>query len=306
MNKKILITNYFSVGGSTYGDAQAVEIVTQWLSKNNIEYDILVSNKTKVKGKTLDQLNILEYDIIMFVCGPCPSEEWFYKALGNQYKKIQKDITKIGVDISIRDSHPFDYVIPRDFFEIKNPDLAFCANNKLLPVVGIFKVHPQNEYGKLQRHDHGHRCIDKYINDSGHACIHLNTYNWADSFTDYSHSTSNASQLESLISKCDYIISTRMHGLVYSLKCNTPVLAIDCIDVGAKVTAQAEAVGWPAIVNGDRITVEDIENGVKTAIDNKDKIKQLNIDALKKISEIEKQLINYLSQDSQNDDKRKT
>ena len=296
MNKKILITNYFSVGGSTYGDAQAVEIVTQWLSKNNIEYDILVSNKTKVKGKTLDQLNILEYDIIMFVCGPCPSENWFDEVLGNEYTKRKKHIIKIGIDISIiRDNHPFDYVIPRDFFEIKNPDLAFCANNKLLPVVGIFKVHPQNEYGELQRHYHVHDCIERYLKESSHVCLELNTYNWIDTQNNFAHSTSNVSQLESLISKCDYIISTRMHGLVYSLKCNKPVLAIDCVAGGAKVTAQAEAVGWPAILNGDGITVENIKTGVKTAIDNKDKIKELKKDAVKKISVIEKQLIDYLN-----------
>jgi hypothetical protein len=53
-----------------------------------------------------------------------------------------------------------------------------------------------------------------------------------------------------------------------------------------------------AILNGGGITVEDIETGVKTAIDNKDKIKQLNKDALKKISEIEKQLIDYLNEKS--------
>ena len=73
-----------------------------------------------------------------------------------------------------------------------------------------------------------------------------------------------------------------MHGLVYSLKNNIPALAIDCIANGAKVTAQAEAVGWPAILNGDGITVENIKTGVKTAIDNKDKIKKLKKDASEK------------------------
>lgn len=295
MNKKILITNYFSIVGSTYGDANATDVVTHWLTKNNFDYDILVSDKTKVKGKTLNQLNLSEYNMIMFICGPCPNENWFDKVLGNEYTKRKKHIIKIGIDISIiRDNHPFDYVIPRDFFKIKNPDLAFAANNKKVSVVGIFKVHPQKEYGELQRHYHVHDCIERYLKESSHVCLELNTYNWIDTQKNFAHSTSNVPQLESLISKCDYIISTRMHGLVYSLKCNKPVLAIDCVAGGAKVTAQAEAVGWPAIVNGDGITVEDIETGVKTAMENKDKIKQLNIDALKKISEIEKQLIDYL------------
>ena len=213
------------------------------------------------------------------------------------YEKIENNILKIGIDISInKDSHPFDYIIPRDFFDIKNPDLAFAARNKKTPVVGVFKVHAQKEYGELQRHREVDNCIDKYIKKSGHVRLHLNTFNWKEGSKFLAHSTSNVAQLESLIGKCDYIITSRMHGLVYSLKCDIPALAIDCIAGGAKVTAQAEAVGWPAIVNGDGITVEDIENGVRVAINNKDKIKQLNIDALKKISEIEKQLINYLNE----------
>lgn len=296
--KKILITNYFSTFGSTYGDANATDVVTHWLTKNNFEYDILVSDITKVKGKTLNQLNLSEYNIIMFICGPCPGKNWFDDVLGQEYTKRKKHILKIGIDISIwKDDHPFDYIIPRDFFEIKNPDLAFGAKNKKVPVVGVFKVHPQQEYGELQRHHHVNACIDDYLKKIDHVCLKLDTYNHKHS----KHSTSNVSQLEALVSKCDYIISTRMHGLVYSLKCNTPVLAIDCIVGGAKVTAQAKAIGWPVIVNGDGITVEDIESGVKTAINNKDKIKQLNINALKKISKIEKQLIDYLSQDSQTD-----
>jgi hypothetical protein len=295
--KKILITNYFSSQGATYGDAQAAETVCDWLDKNNIRYDVLVSDKTNVKGKTLNQLDFLEYNIIMFVCGPCPDQNWFYRTLGNGYKKIENNILKIGIDISInKDSHPFDYIIPRDFFDIKNPDLAFAARNKKTPVAGVFKVHAQKEYGELQRHREVDNCIDKYIKKSGHVRLHLNTLNWKEGSKFLAHSTSNVAQLESLIGKCDYIITSRMHGLVYSLKCDIPALAIDCVAGGAKVTAQAEAVGWPAIVNGDGITVEDIENGVRVAINNKDKIKQLNKDALEKISKIEKQLIDYLNE----------
>jgi hypothetical protein len=299
---KIIITGWFSHEVATFGDTQAMELVANWLSSNGYDFDISASKRSRVNGVPLDQIDFKDYDTLIYVCGPWLGKNIQFRRLGENFMHHKNRITKIGVDLSVRDNnHGFDMLLPRDFFDIKNPDLVFgVENSESIPVVGLFMVHGQGEYGKLQRHKLVKQCIEEYFKQTDCHVIDLCTHDTHDKISKFN----NIQELESIIRKCDYIITTRMHGLVYSLKNNIPVLAIDCIAGGAKVTAQAEAVGWPAILNGDGITVEDIETGVKTAIDNKDKIKQLNIDAVKKISEIKKQLINYLSQDSQNDDKR--
>jgi hypothetical protein len=51
-----------------------------------------------------------------------------------------------------------------------------------------------------------------------------------------------------VISRLDLVITMRMHGLVLALKHGVPALAVDPVAGGAKVTAQAQAWHWPAVV----------------------------------------------------------
>jgi hypothetical protein len=57
-----------------------------------------------------------------------------------------------------------------------------------------------------------------------------------------------AAQFESIVSRLDLVVTTRLHGLVFALRNGVPALAIDPVAGGAKVTAQAGAWHWPAIV----------------------------------------------------------
>lgn len=295
VKNKIIITGWFSHNTATFGDTQAMELVTKWLRDNNFDYTISASENSRVKGTPLDKINFEDYDTLIYVCGPWFGRGIQFKLLGSNFAKHKDRIRKIGVDVSVmHDDHGFDMLLPRDYFNnIKNPDLVFgVENSDSVPVVGFFMVHDQGEYGELQRHELVRQRVSEFFKQTNCHVIELCTHDTYDERGIFN----NVQELESLLRKCDYVITTRMHGLVYSLKNNIPALAIDCVAGGAKVTAQAEAVGWPVIINGDGITVEDIETGVKAAIDNKDKIKQLNKTAVKKISEIEKQLIKYLNQ----------
>ena len=50
------------------------------------------------------------------------------------------------------------------------------------------------------------------------------------------------------------VVTTRMHGLVLALKNGVPALAVDPIIGGAKVTAQAGAWTWPAVLAAGALT----------------------------------------------------
>jgi hypothetical protein len=54
------------------------------------------------------------------------------------------------------------------------------------------------------------------------------------------------------VSRLDAVITTRLHGLVLALHAGLPALAVDPVAGGGKVTAQARAWGWPAIVAAEQ------------------------------------------------------
>ena len=53
------------------------------------------------------------------------------------------------------------------------------------------------------------------------------------------HVPSTAAQVESLLRRLDAVVSSRLHGMVLALKNGVPVVALDPVDGGAKVAAQA-------------------------------------------------------------------
>jgi polysaccharide pyruvyl transferase WcaK-like protein len=63
-----------------------------------------------------------------------------------------------------------------------------------------------------------------------------------------------AERFTSLLARVDAVVTTRLHGLVLALRAGVPAVALDPIAGGAKVAAQAAALGWPAVR-----TVEDTD-----------------------------------------------
>jgi polysaccharide pyruvyl transferase WcaK-like protein len=57
----------------------------------------------------------------------------------------------------------------------------------------------------------------------------------------------------------DVVISTRLHGMVLALKNGVPVVAIDSVAGGAKLTRQAQALGWPVVFHVEHATDAALE-----------------------------------------------
>jgi hypothetical protein len=66
-------------------------------------------------------------------------------------------------------------------------------------------------------------------------------------------------RLESVLKRLDLVITDRPHGLVLALRAGVPVLAVDPVQGGAEVTAQARACGWPALVPVERLDERELE-----------------------------------------------
>jgi UDP:flavonoid glycosyltransferase YjiC (YdhE family) len=61
-------------------------------------------------------------------------------------------------------------------------------------------------------------------------------------------------QVESVLARADVVVTTRLHGLALALKNGLPAVAIDAVPGGAKVSRQAEAIGWPVVLGASEVT----------------------------------------------------
>jgi hypothetical protein len=60
-------------------------------------------------------------------------------------------------------------------------------------------------------------------------------------------------QLDSLVQRLDAVFTTRRHGLVLALRHGVPALAVDPVAGAGKVSAQAHAWQWPALVAAESV-----------------------------------------------------
>jgi hypothetical protein len=115
-------------------------------------------------------------------------------------------------------------------------------------VAGVCLAPGQPEYGGRRRHGEVTAGLDAWLARQECARVELDTRldprGWRN------HAT--PSQVEALIRRLDVVVTTRLHGLVLGLKNGVPTLAIDPVAGGAKVTAQARAWDWPAVITTDR------------------------------------------------------
>ena len=72
-------------------------------------------------------------------------------------------------------------------------------------------------------------------------------------------------QVEELIRRADVVVSMRLHALVLGLKHGRPVIAVDPVAGGAKVTAQARALAWPLPVPGEELSVTALDEALARA-----------------------------------------
>lgn len=242
---------------TTFGDTAAMTVVIQWMEELGVDFDVACLPEYGIDGLNLAHLNPMNYHTVIFVCGP-----WSHHTKCTRFRKFE-DARFIGIDLSVQSgsSHELDLLIPRDYKGEQNPDLAFISKTEAKPLIGVALVHSQGEYGDRQRHDHVHNEIYAYLKSERIAWITLDTL-WHENKS----GIPDIAAFENLISRLDAIITTRMHGLVFSLKNGIPALAIDPIFGGAKVSAQASALEWPLLLKSDDVSCRSIEESIERCL----------------------------------------
>ncbi len=249
---KSLVAGWFSFDEvvATVGDLLARDVLCGWLDRARIAYE--VANAPLVGGgidwRTADPA---DYDRVIFVCGP-----FGRRPLPAQLVERFGGRPLVGVDLTMLEGegawNPFDLLFERDGAanDRARPDLSFAAEpTPALPVTAVLLAQAQGEYSD-GLHRAAAEAIARLPDVRPTALFHTDT-----DLLDADRVRS-AAEVTSLIARSDVVVTTRLHGLVLALREGVPAVAIDPIAGGAKVTRQAEAIGWPAVLSAASVRDE--------------------------------------------------
>lgn len=247
---RILVAGWSSVlhGEATAGDVLATEAVAGALAGAGLPFDTAWSAvMCPPGGLRLDDARPEDYTHLVFVCGP---------ATGTPVAELHERFAhceRLAVGVSVLDpSDPatagFHRVIARDRPGADaHRDLAAGPEPALVPVLGVYLTGGQREYGTLRRHDAVRAGLEQWLGGLDAARLPLETRldprDW--------RLPATPAQAGSVAARCDAVVSMRLHGLVLALRAGVPVLAVDPVAGGGKVTAQARAWEWPAVVGAE-------------------------------------------------------
>jgi hypothetical protein len=255
---RALVTGHFSVpgGGGTFGDIEAQEMACEWLAEAGIPFDVATNLEDGVEGVRLEDASPADYGIFIFVCGPWYPE----KAIPSMLLRRYAHCLKIGINLttSHADQAGFDVLLARDNPNEIRADIAFGKAVETVPVVGVLLVERQTAYGSRQRHLYVRQVFEDYLKTAHVVPVWLDTV-----IKNNKAGLHTGAEFESLLRKVDVLITNRLHGLVLGLKNSVPVVAVDSIAGGGKVTAQAKALGWPVLVPVEELDVEKLAETVQ-------------------------------------------
>ncbi|HEX3714308.1 MAG TPA: polysaccharide pyruvyl transferase family protein [Trebonia sp.] len=243
---RVLVVGWpsFIHGEATAGDVLAMEAVAAELGAAGVPYETAWSPVFRPGERTLADADPARYSHLVFVCGPLSGGG--IEALHQRFAACRR--VAIGVSV-IDPASPaaagFHVILARDRPGVPpTGDLAAAVRLPLVPAAGVIQVGEQGEYSGRGRHETVTQSLASWLPGCGCALLPLETRldsrDW--------RLCGTPAELESVLRRLDLVITMRMHGLVLALKHGVPALAVDPVAGGAKVTAQARAWRWPAVV----------------------------------------------------------
>lgn len=251
---RVLVAGWFSFEdmGATAGDLLVRDVVGGWLREGGVPFDVAVAPPF-APGVDWRHVDPAAYSHVAFVCGPF-GDGWPLTEFLPRFRGCRL----VGVDLTMLDSleqwNPFDLLLERDSSRTSRPDLAFASDAPHVPVVGLVRVHPQAEYGDRGGHDAADALLDGLLADRDVAVVPIDTR-----LDVNAGGLGSAAQVESLISRMDVVVTTRLHGLVLALKNGVPAVAVDPVRGGAKVLRQAAVLKWPYVFAVDAARPADLD-----------------------------------------------
>jgi hypothetical protein len=241
---RVLLTGWASFlhGEATAGDVLSLRAAGLALTEAGIDHDVAWSPGFRPGARHLPDAPPEDYTHVVFACGPVHGPQ--VCSLHERYAACRR----IAAGVSVPDPEDpavtgFHRVLARDAGGTAEPDLSLAAPVSATPVLGVVFAPHQPEYGSAGRHDEVHHALAGWLAGLDCARVPLDTRlaheDWQRCAT--------PDQFVSALSKMDAVVTTRLHGLVLGLKAGVPVVAVDPVAGGGKVSAQAAALDWPVV-----------------------------------------------------------
>lgn len=257
VQQRALLLGHFS----TVGDIQCLEFVKRCLANAGLRYDVSAFGadvRSELTGSISPAMaEPRSYTHLVIVCGPCwPGLLQNHNFDIDQYGHCKR----IGVNLTMVEPlakwNPFDLLLERDSDVATRPDLTFMVGTEKVPVLGRCLIKSQHEYGARQRHGKVIDGINDLIERHGLPVFDVDT-RWPKASN--AGGIASAEGVSALIGVVDTLITNRLHGLVFALRNGVPVIAVDSVAGGDKVTAQARALEWPVCLQADEATPEAMD-----------------------------------------------
>ena len=259
---RVLVAGWFSFEplGATAGDVQARDLACSWLERAGVAYDV-ANAPALASGLDWRAANPDDYSHVVFVCGPAGRRPPLPE-LVERFARCRLVGLDVSMDVPLAEWNPFEVLLERDSERGARPDLAFGAPAPVVPVIGVVLVPLQREYGERARHADAEVAIARLTTGRPCVAVAIDTALTNDPDGRDPSAIRSPDEAEALIARMDAVLTTRLHGLVLALKAGVPVVALDPVAGGAKVSRQAEAVGWPLVFTPEQLDPERLDTAL--------------------------------------------
>lgn len=256
---RVLVAGWFSFDEfiATVGDELGADVVVGWLRELGIDHDVAWAPYFQ-RGPNWREVDPAGYTHLVFVSGPLfdlPA----LRELTAAFAGAQRWAVNVSV-VSEPARALFDRVWERDAPGVARPDLAIGTTTADVPVLAVAFAPPQEEYGARSRADQVRAALEDWLR--------VRAFPWFELGMDLYEKPYDRfpSQVEALIRRADVVVSMRLHALVLGLAHGVPVIACDAVVGGAKVTAQAAALGWPLLLTAGEIDAHTLDAALEHAL----------------------------------------
>ena len=199
--------------------------------------------------------------MLAFVCGPI-----VYNRELVDFLSVHRRAKKLAVGVSvIARQHAmtelFDFIIARDGTHEQHFDIAVvdyeppALRNRRFTKVGLCLRGAQSEYGRnICQNEKSDGMLRGLAHELNLETLEIDTVIGPDN---------SPSQILEKFEAVDIILTTRLHGSLFGLSKAKPIIAVDQIAGGAKVTSVLNAIEWPYVFQSNTISLNDLKNCVE-------------------------------------------
>lgn len=264
-------------GGPTVGDLLALKAAHDEIAREGFNSLVLCDGAFAhhvAPFASIGELIADRYDAFVWICGPLIAGSSRFRDLFNRFEGLPRIAAGVSVlPPNVADHfNNFDVCIARDGLDKTYGDLALAApaaeSGAFEGSQAVSKTRSlalclrgaQREYGPGS-------CDDKRVDA---LCDRIVTATGLDPSrieTRLDRSGAALARMELQFQTAGLVVSSRLHGALLALRYGTPVVAIDQIKGGGKVSEVLSRLGWPWVYRADCADPAEIQDAARALLD---------------------------------------